>query len=60
LGSSTGFICGGGCGDGGGDTGMLCGGNCGNLKLNTKDLNKAVALKSLDKAVAIGKQTAVR
>ena len=74
LGSSTGFICGGGCGDGGGDTGMLCGGSCGNLvgkaqqvidpqgllKLNMKDLNKAAALKSLDKAVAIGKQTAVR
>ena len=74
LGSSTGFICGGGCDGGGGDTGIICGANCkgllgkaaqvvdpaGLLKLNMKDLNKAAALKSLEKAVAIGKQAAVR
>jgi hypothetical protein len=74
LGSSTGFICGGGCDGGGGDTGVICGANCkgllgkaaqvvdpaGLLKLNMKDLNTAAALKSLDKVVAIGKQAAVR
>lgn len=74
LGASTGMICGGGCGGGGGDTGVICGANCqgllgkaaqvvdpaGLLKLNMKDLNKAAALRSLDKAVAIGKQAAAR